>query len=667
MKNTRGGMVLKKSKGSSVRGSSAKKPAFVSLIFFLLDSFSSIVYNGLKGSFFGSIITAYNREQRAFDNSYIKAHFSEGILVKKYFRIIRRFLSKSFENSIILRIISRISLSLVTIPLRTLGSAVFSFGIYVAIIYTLRLFLPVISTVDASYAIIGIIACASAIPMLLSRDNIASAVGKSVILGTVFRELFGFREESFKQRTNMRKFVGNAIILFGMLLGILTLIVHPLVIVSVIAAIVLVAIIFTSPEIGIIVALFSIPFLSFFEYSAMVLGFLVMLISLSFIVKLIKGKRILRFELIDFAVLFFGIIIFFSGTISAGGIEGIKEVLITCELMLGYFLIVNLIRTETWIKRCIGTLVTSGTVVAIIGVVQYLAGAVSNKAWLDTDYFYDIKGRVVSVFDNPNILSIFLVMILPFSLYMLLKAYTGRAKLLGLISVVSIILCTVLTWSRGAWIAAIASVVVFLLMYSKKTLRYILLGVFFVPFGSFFLPNAVVRRFASIGDIADSSTMYRVYTWKGSLRMLGDYFFSGIGYGMNAYQEIYPQYAYAGIESAEHSHSLFLQIIIGTGIIGLIAFAIVLFLFTQMNLEYIKDTKDTSGRLIVIAALCSVMASLVFGLFDYTWYNYRIFFIFWTVIAIACACVRIGREEERRRLGNTASKLYDLSSLDIKE
>ena len=392
-----------------------------------------------------------------------------------------------------------------------------------------------------------------------------------------------------------------------------------------------------------------------------------MIITVSFIVKLIRGKRIVKLELIDFAILFFGIIIFFSGAISAGGIDGIKEVLITCELLLGYFLIVNLIRTGAWINRCIGTLVASGTVVAFIGILQYLVGAVSNQAWLDTSYFYDIKGRVVSVFDNPNILSVFLVMVLPFAMYMMIKASKGRAKLLGLISVLFIMLCTVLTWSRGAWIAAIIAILAFLLMYSRKTLRYILLGGAFVPFATFFLPNSVVRRFASIGDLADSSTMYRVYTWKGSLRILGDHFYSGIGYGLNAYQEIYPQYAYAGIESAEHSHSLFLQIMIGTGIVGLIAFAIVLLLLAQMNLEYIKDTKDSSGRLAVIAAFCSVIASLVFGLFDYTWYNYRIFFIFWAVIAIASACVRIGREEERRRTGGMTSKLYDISPSENKE
>ena len=33
---------------------------------------------------------------------------------------------------------------------------------------------------------------------------------------------------------------------------------------------------------------------------------------------------------------------------------------------------------------------------------------------------------------------------------------------------------------------------------------------------------------------------------------------------------------------------------------------------------------------------------------DYIWYNYRVFFLFWVVLGLACACIRIGRTEEQR-------------------
>ena len=652
---------MKKGKNSSDRKVNAQSLASVSLIIFLFDKFSDLIYNAFKNGFFGRIFTAYTKEQNAFDNSYLKAHFSNSILVRKYFRNIRRFFSKGFENSMILNGVARLSRGVITMPLRTLGSFLFSFGIYAVIIYLLRLFLPVISESDISYAIVGIIACVSAVPMLLSRDNIANAVGKSAILGVIFREAFGYREEAFKQRTNMSKLQSNLMIFSGMALGILTLVIHPLIILAAIAVIIAIALIFTCPEIGILIVLFVIPFLSFFEYSALLLGLMVFVITISFTVKLIRGKRILKFEIIDLAVVFFGIIIFFSGSISAGGLDGYKEVLLTCELMLGYFLIVNLMRTAQWIKRSVVSLVASGTVVAIIGIGQYVFGAVSAKAWLDTEYFYDIKGRAVSLFDNPNILAIYLVIVLPFALCVLIQASKGRSKLLCAISVSSILLCIVFTWSRGAWLAAILCIVLFLLMYSRKTLRYIFMACIFVPFLPFFLPQSVVKRFLSIGDMADSSTMYRVYTWKGCFNVIRDFFIGGIGYGTNAFQNIYPQYAYAGIEAAEHSHNLFLQIFIGTGIIGIVTFAIIMFLFTQMNLEHIRDSKDMAGKLIIISAFCAVMSSLLFGMFDYTWYSYRVFFMFWTVIAIACACVRVGKDDERRHSVDALTKLYDTS------
>ena len=193
---------------------------------------------------------------------------------------------------------------------------------------------------------------------------------------------------------------------------------------------------------------------------------------------------------------------------------------------------------------------------------------------------------------------------------------------------------------------------VFFLMYSKKTLVFLVSFLPVVPIASIFVPNSIERRFLSIGDLADSSTMYRVYTWKGTLECIKDNIFGGIGYGSSAFQTVYPQYAYAGIESAQHSHSLYLQILLGTGIVGLIAFGIVMLLFTQMNLEYIKNAttgENEAGRLIAIVCSCAALGLLVFGLFDYSWYSYRVFFAFWVILGVSCANIRVYKEEQRKK------------------
>jgi len=206
----------------------------------------------------------------------------------------------------------------------------------------------------------------------------------------------------------------------------------------------------------------------------------------------------------------------------------------------------------------------------------------------------------------------------------------------------------VLTWCRGAWLAMIISTGIFCMIFSRKTLRYLFCALIAAPFLQFIMPKNVVNRFLSIGDMADSSTAYRVYTWKGSLEMVRDYFWGGIGYGPEAYNELYPIYAYAGIESAVHSHSLYLQILIGMGIGGLICFLLAMFCYAQKSFEYLKSPSSKDSMLICSAALVAVAAMLIMGLFDYVWYNYRVFFLFWFVLSLGVACIRIGKKEIAR-------------------
>ena len=152
----------------------------------------------------------------------------------------------------------------------------------------------------------------------------------------------------------------------------------------------------------------------------------------------------------------------------------------------------------------------------------------------------------------------------------------------------------------------------------------------------------------SIGDLADSSSYYRLYTWKGTIDAIKDYFWSGAGYGATAYAEIYPQYAYAGIEAVEHSHNLFLQILFSVGIFGLLVFLAVLFLFAQKNFEFFKVSKDAKLKLMASAAFSAVFTALIIGMFDYVWYNFRLLLMFWIMMAISCAYIRFGDREAMR-------------------
>ena len=52
------------------------------------------------------------------------------------------------------------------------------------------------------------------------------------------------------------------------------------------------------------------------------------------------------------------------------------------------------------------------------------------------------------------------------------------------------------------------------------------------------------------------------------------------------------------------------------------------------------------------------------GLFDFIWYNYRVFFLFWAILGLACACIRVGRTEENRH-AYVASNETNTATMDL--
>ena len=132
--------------------------------------------------------------------------------------------------------------------------------------------------------------------------------------------------------------------------------------------------------------------------------------------------------------------------------------------------------------------------------------------------------------------------------------------------------------------------------------------------------------------------------------MLRDNFFSGIGVGEAAWYELYPDYSLSGIEAAPHSHNLFIQIALEQGIFGLVVFFIILFLLirTSFNLfarmakksDSVTEVSRYNTRLAVAGPLCGLAGVLLQGLTDYSWYNYRVYLMFWLVLGLIPALIK---------------------------
>ena len=199
-----------------------------------------------------------------------------------------------------------------------------------------------------------------------------------------------------------------------------------------------------------------------------------------------------------------------------------------------------------------------------------------------------------------------------------------------------ILVCSVLTWSRGAWIGILAALVI-MLVCMRHTAFVIGCVAVLAAFSSYIIPSSVISRFASIGNTADSSTMYRLNIWRGCADMAAEYGFEGIGVGEEAFLRIYPKFAIAGAETAYHSHSLWLQILLMLGVCGVVVFLVMTFFFYQRGISSVIKTDDIDLRHILYGSMSGISGILVSGIFDYTWYNYRVFFLYFVVMGFVCA------------------------------
>jgi O-antigen ligase len=95
-----------------------------------------------------------------------------------------------------------------------------------------------------------------------------------------------------------------------------------------------------------------------------------------------------------------------------------------------------------------------------------------------------------------------------------------------------------------------------------------------------------------------------------------------------------------------HSHNTYVQIWIETGILGIISFLAALINWFKRSSAWIVD-KDCPNDLknIIMAGVAGIIGVLVFGLVDYIWFYPRVMVVFWAVIGVTIAAVKIASDE----------------------
>ena len=374
------------------------------------------------------------------------------------------------------------------------------------------------------------------------------------------------------------------------------------------------------------------PALDFFRPSLMVLG-LAFVGCASLLLNLIRDReRELAYSPVNRFVILYAMIYlagtFFSSNRGASLGPGLMGVAFTLFAVVLY----NTITGRKQLDAMVELIVLAGTAVSFYGILQYIFGwGYQSAAWVDSDMFSAIGFRVTATLENPNMLGQYLILTIPLGGARLLSAKGLGQRLYYFCCCAIMCLCMILTYSRGAWLGLLFAGAVFVVMINP---RFILLAPFALVALYFVLPETVVSRFTSIGNLTDNSTSYRVNIWLGTLAMLKDgYWLCGIGPGDGAFNQIYPAYSFNAI-TTPHSHNLFLQILCDAGVCALVVFIIILIQYVRRLCVAMKDRSDWRSRILQIAFLSGMAGFMVQAMTDYSFYNYRVMFMFWVYLAV---------------------------------
>jgi len=412
----------------------------------------------------------------------------------------------------------------------------------------------------------------------------------------------------------------------GIILGVLGYLLQPMTFVLAAGAFIGSILVLWRYEIGVFAVVGFIPLAP-----TMALLGLILLTAVSYTIRLFMDNR-MRFSVsaLDCFVFLFGIVLFYSTIASYTPAGSTIELLIHAAFIIFYFILMNTIKTKNQLYTLIMLLVLSTAVISVYGLYQMKTVGATSEAWVDTTLFEDIKARIGSTFENPNVLGEYLVLIIPVAIAMLWgqKGWVSKLTTLGLTAIM--LICLVYTYSRGAYIGLMLALALFAVLRDR---RFVILGVIGLLLLPFVLPQSVINRFTSIGNLSDTSSFYRISVWLGSLKIVKDYWPSGIGLGLEPFKLIYPKYS-LNAAYAHHSHNIYIQLLIETGIAGFLMFFAIIAVYYKTMLAGFYKTRDRFVSTFMIAAASGMAGYLAQGIVENIWYNNKVLLTFWVMLAL---------------------------------
>lgn len=293
------------------------------------------------------------------------------------------------------------------------------------------------------------------------------------------------------------------------------------------------------------------------------------------------------------------------------------------------------------------------TIPSILILSVFLSSLLGNLGYVfNLAFFTDIQmggelTRNVGGALDPNNLSLMLIATLPLILYRLRYASDKKTRLMYLVVIINHVVSIGLTFSRGGFLIFMLILVFLAFEYRQffkaRYLGFALLGVmFFATIFTLVMPDTFWARQSSFISWEDSSLIRRA----SYLIVASESFFDRplIGYGPDSFYQLYAETKFArldeltGIFKGRYAHNSYIEILIGTGVIGLSVFMIILLktlrTFTVAKLNYLKNNMSEDAFFISSLRMFFLVTMIYLFIFSETQHKFLLLGIAMSQLAL---------------------------------
>ncbi len=158
-------------------------------------------------------------------------------------------------------------------------------------------------------------------------------------------------------------------------------------------------------------------------------------------------------------------------------LEGMR---VMVQYVLWFFVAYHLLRSRNQARSLVDVFLLMAVVIALIGIVQYIAGVEMPAEWVDQAE-QGVRTRVFSIIGSPNILGSLMVLAMSMAYAMYYGSEQWFKKMVYAGAFLVFALCLIFTFSRGAWLAIILSVLLLGLWVDKRILILMVLVALLTP------------------------------------------------------------------------------------------------------------------------------------------------------------------------------------------